>query len=86
MPKAKSSTKSAKKEIKPLYKVTAATKNSDRKLWVTFKKGRPTAGFVFSSVLTRDAVRNATRKIMGLPNVNDVRSCRLATFRKRSSK
>lgn len=86
MPKAKNSTKGAKKQVTPLYKVKQVTKNSDRKLWVAFKKGRPTNGLVFSSVLTRDAVRNATRKIMGLPTISDIRSCRLSTFRKRTSK
>lgn len=83
---AKTSTKGAKKQVAPLYKVKQATKNSDRKLWVAFEKSRPTNGLVFSSVLSRDAVRNATRKIMGLPTINDIRSCRLSTFRKRTSK
>jgi len=81
----KPASKSAKtsKTVKALYPVSRLTKNSSANLWVTFPAGKTSKGLVYSSTLTRDAVRNSARKAFGV-NITAVRSRRVSNFRKMS--
>lgn len=77
-----SKTSKRSKTVKPLYAVSALTKNSNSNLWVVFPSGYTSQGLVYSSTLSRDTVRNASRKVWGMSNINDVRSRRVSSFRK----
>lgn len=79
----KPASKSAKnsKSVKALYPVSRLTKNSSSNLWVVFPAGKTSKGLVYSSTLTRDAVRNASRKAFGV-DITAVRSRRVKNFRK----
>lgn len=79
--KSSKATKVATKSVKSLYPVSRLTKNSKSNLWVAFPAGNTSRGLVFSSLLTRDAVRTATAKALGTPQ-NDIRSRRVKSFRK----
>ncbi len=50
-------------------------------MWVTFRAGRMSDGYVYSSTLTRDEVRNATAKQLGVA-IQDIRSRRVSNYRK----
>lgn len=78
--RSKPATKTAK-SVKALYSVSRLTKSTNANLWVTFPAGKTSRGLVFSSTLTRDAVRNASRKSFGV-NITEVRSRRVRSFRK----
>lgn len=69
------------KSIKPLYTSNKLTKNSKPEMWVTFRAGRMSDGYVYSSTLTRDEVRNATAKQLGVA-IQDIRSRRVSNYRK----
>lgn len=69
------------KTVKALYPVSRLTKNSSSNLWVTFPAGKTSKGLVFSSTLSRDTVRNASRKAFGV-SISAVRSRRVKSFRK----
>lgn len=73
--------KSSKKEVSALYPVSKLTKNSSKNLWVTFVAGKPSKGLVFSSVLSRDTVRNTAAKKLGT-QMSDIRSRRVASYRR----
>lgn len=79
--KTKTASKKAAKTIKALYPVSRVTKSTNSNLWVTYPAGNTSKGLVFSSTLTRDAVRNASRKAFGV-NITEVRSRRVKSFRK----
>jgi hypothetical protein len=73
------------KTIKPSYNVSEITSRTNGNLWVTFVAGQPKSGLVFSMVLTRDEARNAASKMFGT-SITSVRSQRVSTYRKNSSK
>lgn len=79
--KSSKATKVATKTVKSLYPVSSLTKNSKSNLWVAFPAGNTSRGLVFSSLLTRDAVRNATAKAFGT-QMSNIRSRRVKSFRK----
>jgi len=68
------------KSVEPLYTVSRLTKNTKSYLWVAFRANRPESGLVFSGKLTRDEVRNATAKKIGV-HMNDIRARRVKSFR-----
>ena len=70
------------KIVKPLYAVSALTKNSSANLWVVFPAGSTSRGLVYSSTLSRDTVRNAARKAWGITDISNVRSRRVKSYRK----
>jgi hypothetical protein len=69
------------KTVKALYPVSRLTKSTNSNLWVTFPAGKESKGLVFSSTLSRDTVRNATAKTLGV-HMNEIRSRRVKSFRK----
>lgn len=76
--------KSTTKTVKSLYSATTLTKKSNSKLWVAFAAGKnPSTGLVYSSTLSRDTVRNAARKVLGLP-IQSVRSRRVENLTSRT--
>jgi len=75
-----SKTKTAK-TVKALYPVSGLTKNSSANLWVVFPAGSTSKGLVYSSTLSRDTVRNAAGKTLGI-HMNETRSRRVKSFRK----
>jgi hypothetical protein len=76
----KMSTTRKTKAIKPLYSATNLKKTSAKNLWVTFVAGDERNAQVFTSTLTRDAVRNNARKYFGV-NMSDVRARRVTSYR-----
>lgn len=69
--------------VKSLYSASKLTKNSTKNLWVVYPAGdEPKNGLVFSSTLTRDNVRNAGRKELGLYFTQDVRARRVSNMSK----
>jgi hypothetical protein len=75
----------SKNTINPLYRVSEMTNRTRKNNWVTFVEGHPNAGYVFSGTLTRDQVRNATRKIVGATRIDSIRSQRVENFRKNNA-
>jgi len=80
----KSSSSKNTNTIKPLYKAEKLTKNSSKDLWVAFRAGStPKTGLVYSSTLTRDAIRYNASKLLSV-DMNDVRSRRVRNMENRA--
>ena len=79
----KKSAKSAvKNTVKPLYPVSGLKKTASKTLWVAFPVGNTANAYVYSSTLSRDKVRCATRKIVGSPSIDNIRARRVSSYRK----
>lgn len=78
--KAKKASKTS--SVKPLYPVSKMKKSTSAKLWVSYPKGNTSNAYVYSSTLSRDAVRNATRKLTGATAIDGIRARRVSSYRK----
>lgn len=69
-------------KMKPMYHTSEITNRTNKNLWVVYPTNSD-SGYVYSMSYTRDEVRNAGRSVFGT-NIQNVRSCRVDTWRKRN--
>lgn len=70
--------------MKTMYNTSEITGRTNKNLWVVYSSSNPSKGVLYSSVYSRDEVRNAGRSVFNA-SMQNMRSCRVATWRKNNA-